>query len=160
MNPTPPPSPADGPRFNNGFGPENTAIDHAFKVAQAAQPPKARQGGRWIVGAAADVPVGGKLIVQAGDTSIGVFNVGGQFHAVLNVCPHQGAPLCAGHIQTTHRPSDVHTFEPALAGRVLRCPWHGYEFDVVTGKGLYDRFGRVPVYPVTINAQGEIVVET
>jgi nitrite reductase/ring-hydroxylating ferredoxin subunit len=77
---------------------------------------------------------------------------------LINTCPHQGAPLCLGKLNGTYRPSPVHSFVPALEGRVLRCPWHGWEFDVVTGKGLYDRTGRVATFPVIVNAKNEVVV--
>jgi nitrite reductase/ring-hydroxylating ferredoxin subunit len=149
---------------NLGFGPENpnydTPLEHAFRIAQnAAQPPKARRGEEIIVCSASEIPEGGKRIVDAGTFSIGVFNIKGKFYAVKNVCPHAGAPLCEGHIQTTHRPSEVGEFIPALEGRVLRCPWHGFEFDIITGKGLYDRTSRVTTYAVEVDDEGNIIVK-
>lgn len=95
--------------------------------------------------------------MQNGSSSIGVFNINGRFHAVKNVCPHQGAPLCQGSVHATHRPSDVQQFDPAYSGRILRCPWHGWEFDIVTGKGLYDRNARVATCPVEIDGEGNVV---
>lgn len=148
--------------FNNGFGPENpcldTTLEHAFKVADAAQPPLTRRGQRLVVCRAEEIPVGDKRICEGNGFSIGVFNIRGKFYAIKNVCPHAGAPLCQGHIQTTHRPGNVGEFDPALEGRVLRCPWHGWEFDIVTGKGLYDRHSRVATYPVEVDEEGNIVV--
>jgi nitrite reductase/ring-hydroxylating ferredoxin subunit len=148
--------------ISNGFGPENpdaeTTLEYAFKIADAAQPPVARRGKNIVVCAASEIPIGGKRIVEADGFSIGVFNIDGKFHAIKNVCPHAGAPLCEGHIQTTHRPGAIGEFEPALAGRVLRCPWHGWEFDIVTGKGLYDRNSRVATYKVEVDDDGNIVL--
>jgi nitrite reductase/ring-hydroxylating ferredoxin subunit len=150
------------PGVNNGFGPENpyaeATVEYAFKVAEAAQPPVAKRGQSIVVCAASEIPIGGKRIVEADGLSIGVFNIAGKFYAIKNVCPHAGAPLCEGHIQTTPRPGEVGKFEPALEGRVLRCPWHGWEFDIVTGKGLYDRTSRVATYPVDVDADGNVVV--
>lgn len=147
---------------NNSFGTENscadTTLEHAFKIADAAQPPIAQRGKNIVICAASEIPIGGKRIVEANGFSIGVFNIAGKFYAIKNVCPHAGAPLCEGHIQTTHRPSAVGKFEPALAGRVLRCPWHGWEFDILTGKGLYDRNSRVATYKVEVDADKNIVV--
>jgi nitrite reductase (NADH) small subunit len=40
----------------------------------------------------------------------------------------------------------------------VRCPWHGWEFDVITGKGLYDRHGRVATYPVEVGENGDLVL--
>jgi nitrite reductase/ring-hydroxylating ferredoxin subunit len=87
-----------------------------------------------------------------------VFNLGGKFFGVRNVCPHYGAPLCQGTLHATHRPSEVHEFDPALDGRVLRCPWHGWEFDIITGKALFDESTRVATYPVEIDENGELVI--
>lgn len=148
---------------NLGFGTENphydSSVEHAFHVADAAQPPIAKRGQDIIACAASDIPEGDKRIIDAGNFSIGIFNIRGKFYAVKNVCPHAGAPLCLGHIQTTHRPSNVGEFDPALKGRVLRCPWHGFEFDIVTGKGLYDRSSRVATYLVKVNKDGNIEVK-
>lgn len=149
------------PGFNNGFGVENpseTTLDYAFNIADRAQPPAAKHGRSIVVGAAGEIGPGDKRIVDVEGISIGVYNIAGKFYAIKNLCPHAGAPLCRGHIQTTHRPGEVGEFNPALAGRVLRCPWHGWEFDIVTGKGLYDRTSRVATYPVRIDDAGNLVV--
>ncbi len=147
----------DMPGVNNGFGLE-APLDYAFAVADEAKPPIARRGKRLVIGPASKIGVGEKRIIEGGGISVGVFNIKGEFFAIKNVCPHAGAPLCQGHIQTTHRPGAVGEFDPALEGRVLRCPWHGWEFDIVTGKGLYDRHSRVATYPVEIDEDGNIVI--
>ena len=143
-----------------GYGPENPALDHAFRIIDAALPPKAHTRSALIVYAASELPVGGKRIGIAPVTgiSVGVFNIGGKYFALKNVCPHQGAPLCQGSVHTTHRPGDVFEFRPDLAGRILRCPWHGWEFDIVTGKALYDAHNRVAHYICTVDDSGDIVV--
>ncbi len=149
---------SDEIKIDARYGPENPAIDFAFKVIEEARPPKSRDGKRITVCAASEIPIGGRRIVDTGEISIGVFNVGGKFFAVKNICPHQGAPLCQGTIHATHRPSDVQEFDPALAGRVLRCPWHGWEFDIITGKGLYDATSRIATYPVEVDENGDLIV--
>jgi 3-phenylpropionate/trans-cinnamate dioxygenase ferredoxin subunit len=145
------------PGLNNGFGPE-APLDYAFAVIDEAKPAVAKRGRRINIGAASKIAPGEKKIIDNGEISFGVFNIKGQFYAIKNVCPHAGAPLCQGHIQTTHRPSDVGEFDPALEGRILRCPWHGWEFDIVTGKGLYDRNGRVATYPCEVDENGNLIV--
>lgn len=132
-------------------------IDAAFATADAAVPPPKR-GREVVVGRADEIPVGGRKIVQVEHLSIGVFRLADGFYAVRNYCPHQGAELCKGTVHGTYRPGAVTEFNPALAGRVLRCPWHGWEFDIVTGKGLYDERGRVSTYEVRETADGELVV--
>ena len=150
------------PGVNNGFGPELSGelatLEHAFKIAEDAKSPVAKRGKNIVVCPASEIPVGERKIVEGEGFSIGVYNIDGKFYAIKNVCPHAGAPLCEGHIQTTHRPGAVGEFDPALEGRVLRCPWHGWEFDIVTGKGLYDRNSRVATYPVEVDEAGNIVV--
>ncbi len=146
----------------DGYGdkPSEAALEIAFRIAHEAKPPLARQHGRITVCPAAELQPGQRRIVddtQSG-LSIGVFNIGGKFFAVKNVCPHLGAPLCQGSIHATHGPSDVFAFQPDLAGRVLRCPWHGWEFDIVTGKALYDASSRVASYVCEIDDNGDIVV--
>ena len=157
----------DAPGFRlDGYGTENPACDpqtpleHAFRVLDEARPPKARSRGRLVVGPAAEIPPGKKRIVEDPETglSVGVFNIDGAFHAIKNVCPHLGAPLCQGSLHATHRPSDVSEFRADFAGRILRCPWHGWEFDVVTGKGLYDKNSRVATYVCEVDENGDVVV--
>ena len=145
--------------YQSGFGSENDALDTAFRVADEARPPKARSRGRLIVCAASELEPGQKRVVTDPETgiSLGVFNIGGEFFAIKNVCPHQGAPLCLGSVHATHRPSPVFTFRPDLAGRVLRCPWHGWEFDIVTGKALYDATSRVATYACEVDDCGDVV---
>ncbi len=145
----------------DGYGSENAALDHAFRIIDEAKPPKARHRGKIVVCAATDLPPGGKRVVddpQSG-LSLGVFNVDGEFYAIKNVCPHQGAPLCLGHMHATHRPGSVFEFRPDLSGRIIRCPWHGWEFDVVTGKALYDASSRVASYSCAVDENGDVVVE-
>ncbi len=144
--------------IDTSYGMENRAIDHAFKIAFESQPPKAKVGKRVTVCAANELQPGQRRIVEVPPHSIGVFNIDGKFHAIRNVCPHYGAPLCQGSVHATHKPADVHQYEVALQGRVLRCPWHGWEFDIPTGKGLYDKNSRVMTYPVEVDAKGDIIV--
>ena len=143
-----------------GYGSEHPALDRAFRVLDEGRSPKARGRGRIVVCAAVDLPPGQKRIVDDPETglSIGVFNIAGEYFAVKNVCPHLGAPLCQGSLHATHRPGAVFELRPDFAGRILRCPWHGWEFDVVTGKALYDAKSRVATYPVEVDENGDVVI--
>jgi len=143
-----------------GYSSEHCALDRAFRIIDAAQPPRARHRGRLVVCAAAELPAGERRIVKDPETGVevGVFNINGEYFALKNVCPHQGAPLCQGTVHATHRPGALFEFRPDLAGRVLRCPWHGWEFDIVTGKALYDANSRVAAYPCAVDENGDVVV--
>lgn len=84
-----------------------------------------------------ELPVGTVKIVDVGGKEIGVFNVGGEFYAYLNWCPHQYAPVCLGEIGGTNEPSAPGEFCFSRDGEVLRCPWHAWEFDLKTGETLF-----------------------
>ncbi len=63
---------------------------------------------------------------------VALANVSGEFHAIDGLCPHQGGPLGTG----------------ALCGAVLTCPWHGWQFDVATGRHCHSKVVRQQVYEV------------
>ena len=93
---------------------------------------------RLVVCPAAELLPGSRRIVEHDGRSIGVFNVDGQLFALKNVCPHKSAPLCEGPLTglaTGDRPGT-----PALerAGEIVRCPWHGWEFDIRTGRSVFN----------------------
>lgn len=144
---------------SRGSACDRKALERAFDIADnpdsLAKPTRTRE---VVIGRADEIPVGDRKIVQIDRLSIGVFHLADGFHAIRNYCPHQGAELCKGTVHATHRPGPTGEFTPGLEGRVLRCPWHGWEFDIVTGKGLYDARSRVSVYEVKTNDAGELVV--
>jgi 3-phenylpropionate/trans-cinnamate dioxygenase ferredoxin component len=59
---------------------------------------------------------GGKL-VEVGGQKIAIFNLGGKYYAIENICPHRGGPLAEG----------------IVAGDEVICPWHGSRFNIKTG---------------------------
>jgi nitrite reductase (NADH) small subunit len=91
---------------------------------------------RHAVGTLAEFPSGSSRIVEVAGRSIGVFNVEGTLHALRNVCPHHGAPLCMGAVSGMMLPSERYRYEYAEAGRILKCPWHGYEFRIEDGRSV------------------------
>lgn len=99
--------------------------------------------------------------MQANGRSIGVFNVDGHLFALRNTCPHQGAQLCLGTVRGTMLPSDPYEYRYGRDGRVLRCPWHGWEFDLETGEKLFDVTERARVKTYEVSVEGDrVVVET
>ena len=82
--------------------------------------------------------------------SIGIFNVGGTLVAALNVCPHQLTPVCLGRLGGTTLPSPPGEFRWGREGEILACPWHGWEFDLLTGKALADDRRHLRLFPVTV----------
>ena len=108
---------------------------------------------RYVVCTTEELQPGERKIVDVDGRSIGVFNVHGAYHALRNLCPHQRGPLCLGQVTGTMLPSPVGEFRYDLEGRIIRCPWHGWEFDLTTGKSVFkpDRV-KLKVYPVTVEA--------
>ena len=108
---------------------------------------------RFVVCAADELPPGTRRIVTVGARSIGVFNVGGRYYALRNVCPHQGAPLCRGPLTGTTLPGPPGSYRYAREGEILRCPWHGWEFDVTNGRSVFNPHAvRVRRYAIAVEA--------
>jgi 3-phenylpropionate/trans-cinnamate dioxygenase ferredoxin subunit len=70
-----------------------------------------------LVARTEDLSPGGRKLAFIDGRSLVVFNIDGEFHAIDNECPHQGASIASGKLE----------------GRILRCPAHGLRFDVTTG---------------------------
>src|ERR1041385_8198689 len=112
---------------------------------------------KHIVGTIAEIGPGQRKIVEVEGISIGVFNVKGTYYALRNRCPHQGAPLCLGSLKGTALPSGPGEYLWAREGEILRCPWHGWELDVLTGRSLCNPHRvRVRAYDVTIQSPAEL----
>ena len=102
------------------------------------------------VATVAELPPGSRKIVEVEGRSIGIFNVNGRYVAVLNVCPHELAPVCRGRVGGTTLPSAPGEYCWGREGEILACPWHGWEFDLLTGKALADPRKRLRLYPVRV----------
>ena len=89
---------------------------------------------RHVVATVDDIPAGQRMLVKVGGREIGIFNVGGEYFAVSNRCPHEGASLCKGRIVGLVESSEPGSYQFSRRGELLRCPWHGWEFDLRTGK--------------------------
>jgi nitrite reductase/ring-hydroxylating ferredoxin subunit len=97
-----------------------------------------------------DLPPGSRIIIELDGQSIGVFNVNGEFVAVLNVCPHELGPVCLGRVGGTTLPSPPGEYRWGREGEILACPWHGWEFDLLTGKPLFGAVPNLRRFPVTV----------
>jgi 3-phenylpropionate/trans-cinnamate dioxygenase ferredoxin subunit len=106
---------------------------------------------RHVICKSVDLPPGERKMVDVAGRSIGIFNVEGQLHAIKNRCP-QGAELCRCTVGGTMLPAGPGEYEYGLEGRVLRCPWHFWEFDITTGKMLFVP-GRMRVKTYQVNVE-------
>ena len=89
-----------------------------------------------------DVPPGTIRAVEIQGKTIAVANVDGKFFAINNVCAHVGGPVSEG----------------PLAGKIVTCPWHGWEYDVMSGKVCQDPSVGVESYRVEVRNQ-EIFID-
>jgi len=68
----------------------------------------------------------------------------GSLHALVNRCLHHGAPLSRGRLgHASHGRDGVGDYRDEESVSALRCPWHGYEYDVRTGCTLFDPSRRL-----------------
>jgi nitrite reductase/ring-hydroxylating ferredoxin subunit len=93
---------------------------------------------RHLAGRSDGIPEHGRLVVDIGNRTVGIFRVGGQLFAYENTCPHMGGPVCQGLIIPAVRElvnetqvSTGYAFDESEM-RIV-CPWHGYEFSIETG---------------------------
>ena len=93
---------------------------------------------RQVVARAVEVAPGHCKIVKVNGREIGVFNLNGEYFALANRCPHEGGPLCQGHIIPLVQSDGPGHYRLARHQEFLRCPWHGWEFEIRTGQSWCD----------------------
>lgn len=92
------------------------------------------------VAKAGEIKAGEGRTVDANGVAVALFNLEGNFYAIENTCPHRGGPLGEG----------------MLDGRNVICPWHGWQFDVTTGKSPFMPVG-VRTFEVKVEG-GDVLV--
>jgi len=109
----------------------------------------------YCVADVGDVPEGTHIVVEAGGREFGIFNVGGRYYALANVCFHQNGPLCQGVTSGTLEANPESDWQPRWTydGEIVICPWHRLEFNITTGRCLAFPKRRVPAYEVRIEGQ-------
>jgi nitrite reductase (NADH) small subunit len=113
-----------------------------------------------VVGRVSDFPPGTHRVVVAAGREIGVFNIGGRFYGLPNLCPHQTGPLCEGRQATGTLVANAGTdWKPqwVMEDEVIACPWHGLEYHVPTGQCLAYREITLRRYAVSVRGD-EVVV--
>jgi len=130
-----------------------------------------------VVARVRDFPANTRRLVEVDGQEIGVFNVKGDYYALRSSCPHQGAPLCRGRVLGTNISTKPYQMEYAHEGEIIKCPWHGWEFEISSGRSIFnphkvrvrtydvtveppedeEEDPSIPMYPVTIEA-GQVVV--
>jgi nitrite reductase (NADH) small subunit len=89
-----------------------------------------------------ELPRGTIREVQIGGKSIALANLEGKVYGIDSVCIHRGGPLGEGE----------------LTGKLVTCPWHGWQYDVTTGKVAQSPNMAVACYPTEVRGD-EILVD-
>ena len=113
---------------------------------------------RHVIAQIDELPPGARKLVTIDGRPIAVFNIKGEFFGLMNRCPHQGASLCEGPLIGLARSQNPGEIEYTKQGEIIRCPWHGWEFDVRTGQSYCDpRRFRVKAYAAQVEAGSDLV---
>jgi nitrite reductase (NADH) small subunit len=99
----------------------------------------------WVpVADATDMPPGAGRVVEAAGRRLALFNVDGTFYALDNVCLHRGGPIGEGD----------------LDGTIVTCPWHGFQYDVTTGRHVLDPEVGLQTFPARVrDGRVEVLIE-
>lgn len=89
-----------------------------------------------------DVEPGSGKVVEVEGRALAVFNVDGTFCVLDNTCLHRGGPLGEGELEDD----------------VVTCPWHGWQYDVRSGRNVMNPSVGVRCYAVRVE-NGEVHVE-
>ncbi|MGI9521815.1 MAG: Rieske (2Fe-2S) protein [Hyphomicrobiaceae bacterium] len=121
---------------------------------------------RYVVAKADEISTGERKVVEIEKRAIVIFHLESGFYALLNRCPHAGAPLdkaaCVAHLV----PGKPGEFNRTRVGELLRCAWHGWDFDIATGQSYFDPTGtKIRSYPVAVEdgkelEKGPFIAET
>ena len=103
-------------------------------------------------------PPGGRKLVDVNGRAVVVFNLGGEFFALNNRCPHRGGSLCDGIQTGVVESSEPGRYSYSRLREMVKCPWHGWEFDIRTGRSWCDPTRlRVRQYPVSVRPGAQLV---
>jgi 3-phenylpropionate/trans-cinnamate dioxygenase ferredoxin subunit len=97
----------------------------------------------YVVGKIDEIAEGRGIAIEAGGRQISVFRIADAFFAIANSCPHKGASLCDGEV--------------LVEKRMVRCPWHHWNWQIDTGRLEADPRRRLRTYPVLVDGDDVIV---
>lgn len=112
---------------------------------------------RHVVAAVGEIPPGSRKVVEAAGRQIVVFNLDGEFFALLDRCPHQGCRLSTGMLCGEVESKVPGEYNYGRQGEMLRCAWHQWQFDIRTGKSWFDpRRTKVRAFPAHVESGAEL----
>lgn len=105
-----------------------------------------------------------RIVVDVDGTSVGLYYFKGEVRAWLNLCPHQGGPVCQGKtmprtVQRVREDKKSGGLDFSEDERNIVCPWHGYEYDVLTGRHpAHAKLGLKPIPVRVVDGRVQITV--
>ena len=113
---------------------------------------------RHVAARADEIGPGGRKLVQIGRRAVALFNLDGEFFAIGDTCPHEFGSLCKGKLVGLAEADVPGEYRFSREGEFIKCPWHGWEFDIRTGQSYCDpKAVRVRSYEASIATGEEIV---
>jgi 3-phenylpropionate/trans-cinnamate dioxygenase ferredoxin subunit len=113
---------------------------------------------RHVVATVDEIAPGGSKLVSVKGREIGLFNVNGSFYALANRCPHAGGALCEGEVVGLVQSDGPGNYKIVRNGEFLRCPWHGWEYEISTGQSWCDpKNVTIRQFPVAVEPGEELV---
>jgi nitrite reductase/ring-hydroxylating ferredoxin subunit len=110
-----------------------------------------------------DMKDGDRILVEADGFEVGVYQHAGKYYAYRNVCVHQGGPACEGiviaKVEDIYAPDQTYVrqrFDESDPHIV--CPWHGYEYRLLTGECAPDKRLRLQRHDIVERDGGIYVV--
>jgi nitrite reductase/ring-hydroxylating ferredoxin subunit len=107
--------------------------------------------------ATSDLGVGDHVLVEIDGIEIAVYRTADGYHAVGNFCVHQGGPVCEGPVSGKLTENEDGRLQYDDREQVVRCPWHGWEFDIESGEHLARPQYRLPTYDTMVE-NGQLYV--
>ena len=89
---------------------------------------------KYVVATADEILPGERKLVNVRGRPILIFNLDGDYFGILDRCPHQGASLCKGKLVGLVEADRPGQYNFTRNNEIIRCAWHGWEFDIRTGK--------------------------
>ena len=111
------------------------------------------------VGAVAGFEEGVPAQIEVEGRTLMILRQGQRFFALRDRCAHQGAPLSRGRVGGTTLPCRPgEEVRLGRLGEIVTCPWHGWEYDLKSGRSLTDpENARVATYAVEVEGDRVLV---
>ncbi len=113
---------------------------------------------RHVVAHANEIKPGERKLVEIAGRPIALFNLNGEFFAIGDKCPHEAGSLCKGKLGSFADSDEPGKYRLTHLGEVIKCPWHGWEFDIRTGQSYCDpQQVRVRSYETGVAHGGDLL---